>query len=283
MPSSVGPLARDFASIYAVMKGLIDAKPWEQDARCAPLPWRSEVFNEHLSRPLTIGVLLDDGVVRPHPPVTRVLMSVIEVLKRAGHDIVDWNASLHAEMIAVQDEFYTVDGGEDIRLAVAEGGEPFIPAVEKLVNRGQPISVYQYWQLNKRKVALQQAYLEKWHGIRSSTTGRPVDVVLMPPMPHTSVPHGGCRWVGYTKVWNFLDYTSLVMPAGRVDAVDGGTRWAYETQNELDEWNSKLWRDNKEEMVGLGLPVGIQIVGQKLEDEKVLAVAQVIKNLIKVR
>ncbi|KAI2773972.1 amidase [Daldinia loculata] len=281
VPSSVGPLTRSLPSLTLVMKELIRLEPWKHDARCVPIPWREEIFEDFRSKPLTIGLLIDDGVVRPHPPITRVLLSLVESLEAAGHDIVEWNSNLHAECIQVMDEFYTADGGEDIRRDVQAGGEPFIPHVEALVNKGQPISVYDYWQLNKRKISLQQAYLEKWNEIRSPKTGKQIDVVLMPPMPHTAVPHRACRWVGYTKIWNVLDYSALVIPAGKVSSIDGHAPWNHTPRNAIDEWNNALWTREKEKMVKLELPVGVQIVGRKLEEEKVLAIGTVIDKLVR--
>lgn len=280
MPSSVGPMARSLDTVHLVMKSLIDFKPWELDARCAPTAWREEVYQDVTSRPVVIGVLRDDGVARPHPPISRVLNEAVEALRSAGHTIVEWNADLHPECIQVLDEFYTADGGEDIRAAVAAGGEPFIPHVEKLVNRGQPISVFEYWQLNKRKWALQQAYLEKWDFLRTSD-GKIVDVLLTPPMAHTAVPHRSCRWVGYTKIWNVLDYTALVIPGGKVCEEDIGVPWGFEPRGEMDQWSLDLWNDNKEEMARLKLPVGLQIVGRKLEEEKVLGVGKIMQDLLR--
>lgn len=280
VPSSVGPMARNLSSITYVMRSLIDAKPWEFDARCSPIPWREDAYKSCLSRPLTIGVLLDDGVVRPHPPITRVLTTLVHALKAAGHDVIDWDASYHPECIEVIDAFYSADGGEDIRTDVNAAGEPYIPHVERLVNRGKAISVYEYWQLNKRKWALQQAYLEKWKNIKSPATGRTADVIIMPPMPHPSVPHGGCRWVGYTKVWNVLDYSALVEPAGKVVSADIDSKWDFEPRNEMDAWNMDLWRKNKAVMAQMGLPLGVQIIGKKLEEEKVLAAGKVIDDLL---
>jgi amidase len=77
-----------------------------------------------------------------------------------------------------------------------------VPHVQAFVDRGSPISVYQYWQLNKKKVAAQQEYDEQWNSMRSAS-GRPVDDSLVPTMPHTAVPHRCCRWVGYTKLLIF--------------------------------------------------------------------------------
>lgn len=280
VPSSVGPMARSLDIIHLAMKSLIDSKPWEFDARCASIPWREDAYRDVTSRPLVIGVLRDDGVARPHPPVSRVLGEAVKALRSAGHTIVEWNSDLHPECIQVLDEFYTADGGEDIRKEIAAGGEPFIPHVEKLVNRGEAISVFEYWQLNRRKWALQQAYLEKWNSIRTSD-GRIVDALLTPPMPHTAVPHKGCRWVGYTKIWNVLDYTALVIPGGTACEQDLGVPWDFEPRGEVDEWSLGLWKDNKEEMTRLKLPVGLQIVGRKLEEEKILGIGKVVENVIK--
>lgn len=161
------------------------------------------------------------------------------------------------------------------------GGEPYIPHVQTLVNKGRAISVYDYWQLNKSKLVLQQAYLKKWNELKSPETNEPVDIVLMPPMPHTAVPHRSCRWVGYTKIWNVLDYTALVVPAGKITSVDKDAPWDHAPRNELDEWNAALWAKEKEKMVELGLPVGVQIIGRKLEEEKVLAIGAVIDELLR--
>lgn len=101
VPSSVGPLTRSLPSLTLVMKELIRLEPWKHDARCVSIPWREEIFEDFRSKPLTIGLLIDDGVVRPHPPITRVLLSLVESLEAAGHDIVEWNSNLHAECIQV--------------------------------------------------------------------------------------------------------------------------------------------------------------------------------------
>lgn len=47
-----------------------------------------------------------------------------------------------------------------------------------------------------------------------------------------------------------------------------------------DAWNKKVWEDNGKEMASLGLPVGLQIVGRKLEEETVLAAGKIIDDLI---
>ncbi|KAI3330760.1 amidase [Ustulina deusta] len=281
VPSSIGPMARSLDAIHAAFKSVVELKPWDFDARCAAIPWREDIYRDAIKRPLVVGVLFDDEVVRPHPPITRVLHSAVDALRAAGHHIVDWNAQLHAECVQLMDQFYKVDGGEDIREAMKAGGEPFIPHVQKLVQCGEPLSVFQYWQLNRRKWELQQQYLEKWNATRCNQSNQPVDVVIMPPMPHTSVPHRSCRWVGYTKVWNVLDYPAIVIPGGRVRDQDVHSNWSFEPRNALDEWNKNLWENSKGVMASLELPVGVQIIGRRYGDEMVLAAAKVLDDVLR--
>ncbi|UKZ48523.1 hypothetical protein TrVGV298_002748 [Trichoderma virens] len=248
-PSSVGPLARSLSTIQHAMKEIILREPWQSDYYVSPR--------------------------------CMATIHAAAALRAAGHEVIEWPLDLHAETIELMDEFFTVDGGQDIRRDVEAGGEPYIPAIESLVNAGEAISLHDYWQLNKRKANLRQAHLEKWTTVKSPTTGRTVDAILMPVMPHSAVPHQATRWTGYTKVWNLLDYVALALPGGKVEGADCAAQWDYAPRNEADEWIGSVWRDRKEEMAEMGLPVGVQIVGGRLEEEKVLAIGKVLDDLLR--
>lgn len=152
------------------------------------------------------------------------------IVPNRTHGVVTHNQS--------QDAFYSADGGEDIKRAVTSSGEPFILHVERLVNRGPPISVYEYWQLNKRKWESQKSYLDKWNSSTKLTkSGKMVDLLLTPVMPHVAVPHQGCGWVGYTKIWNVLDYTAGVVPDVGFVKREVDKREEYEGRGDMDRWN----------------------------------------------
>lgn len=244
--------------------------------------------------------MVDDGTVKVHPPVERIVREAAAKLQAAGHKIVPWSPEGHAECIdvmvrstlalllriyvadGIQDLYFTADGGEDIKRDVQASGEPFVPHVHAMVSRGSAISVWDYWQLNRRKRAAQASYLKKWHSTRCSETGREVDVLLTPAMPHATVPHRHCRWVGYTKFANLLDYTALVMPRGKVDRVvdlskEDPAVAGYKPRNDQDKWNWSLYDPDAMH----GLPLSIQIVGQHLEEEKVLGAAKVMESVLR--
>ncbi|KAF5247315.1 hypothetical protein FANTH_6406 [Fusarium anthophilum] len=254
----------------------IEVEPWVIDPQLPPVPWRDSIFQTMATRPLVIGAMLDDGMVKVHPPIERVFRDLITKLEAAGHEVVQWDSSLNSSIIDIMDGYYSADGGEDVRRAVSAGGEPFIPQIEAFVNRGTPISVFEYWQLNKRKIAVQEAYHNMWDNKRSAL-GRSVDVLLVPTMPHTAVPHGSSRWTGYTKIFNLLDYTALTFPAGKAsrNENDGGFR-EHVPRNKIDAWNQQLYDPVAME----GRHVGLQIVGRRFEEEKVLGAAQQIFSLL---
>lgn len=186
-------MARSLSALEAVTKAVIKFQPWLKDPRCIALPWRDDMYQDVQKRPLVIGLLLDDGVVRPHPPITRTLLELKDKLQAAGHRVVLWDPKNHKEVISIQDLYYTADGGEDILRDIQAGGEPLIEAVEALINRGQAISVYEYWQLNRRKLSLQKAFLDQWNNT-IDYEGCRMDALLMPTLPHGAVPHKSTRY-----------------------------------------------------------------------------------------
>lgn len=268
-------MARDLSSLCYVSRLVANAKPWEFDPKCTPLPWNEVAFQEVQSRPLVIGLILDDGVVKVHPPIERALRDLASKLEKQGHEVITWDTSDHHECIKLMDQYYTADGCEDILRDVGAAGEPMIPHVQALVDRAKAISVYEYWQLNKGKVALQRKYLNKWNATRSPS-GKPVDVLLSPTTPHPAIPHRALRWVGYTKIWNLLDYPAVTFPVDEVrEDVDRLPAGSYQPRNELDAWNWSLY----EPRTMNGHPINLQVIGKKLNEEKVLGAATIIEKI----
>lgn len=101
VPSSIGPMTRSLASMTLVTQSVIEAKPWVVDSKCVPIPWRQELYEDVQSRPLTIGVMLDDGVVKVHPPIERALNQAVELLRNAGHELINWEPIGHREGIEI--------------------------------------------------------------------------------------------------------------------------------------------------------------------------------------
>ncbi|OJJ04201.1 hypothetical protein ASPVEDRAFT_172146 [Aspergillus versicolor CBS 583.65] len=262
--SSSGPLARDMKSLCYF------------DPKCAPLRWNETILQEMQTRPLVIGLILDDGVVKIHPPIERALRDLSSKLKGQGHEIIPWNTAGHYDCAKLIDKYYAADGFEDVLRDLNAAGEPMIPHVQRLADhaKGKALSVYEYWQVNRKKIALRQQYLRRWNATRSPS-GKPVDVLLGPTTPHTAIPHQKLRWTGYTKVWNLLDYPAVTFPVDKVRREIDIQLKGYQPRNDLDAWNWGLYDPENMD----GHPVNLQVIGKALNDEKVLGAATMIESI----
>lgn len=102
VPSAIGPMTRSLSSMTTVTKLVIEAEHWKLDSQLPPIPWRNDIFEAFSSRSLVIGVVPDDGVVKPLPPIARVFRETVTKLQAGGHEIVEWDTSLNTRCIAIQ-------------------------------------------------------------------------------------------------------------------------------------------------------------------------------------
>jgi amidase len=63
------------------------------------MPWNGYIADDGLGLPqrLSIAILMDDGVVAPHPPIIAALERYKDALISAGHDVIDWQPLNHWE------------------------------------------------------------------------------------------------------------------------------------------------------------------------------------------
>ena len=91
---TIGPLSTSLEGCKLFMKAIIDAKPWYKEPAMLPFPWKQQDFFS--AKKLKIAVLWDDGVVKPHPPVTRSLKQVVDKLREKDNiEIVEWKPYRH--------------------------------------------------------------------------------------------------------------------------------------------------------------------------------------------
>lgn len=124
-----GPMSTDRDGIELLMRVVLDAKPWRQDPSVIPQPWNPHTF----TRPLKIGIQMSDGVVTPHPPVTRALRDVAVACQKAGMQIVDWVSLDHKKAWEITSSLYFPDGGKTILNALAETQEPILPLTNFII------------------------------------------------------------------------------------------------------------------------------------------------------
>lgn len=272
--SVAGPMARSLNSCTYFMRAVLNQNPANYDATSLPFAFNEAAY----ARPptegkLAFGVMRTDHLVTPTPPIRRALETAIERVKKAGHEVIEFDVADFKSYRDLANKFYAADGGEDIRRVVSVIDEPVIDGV--LVNEATATeSVFALWQMNRAKEAMQQAFLDKWLATAKETsTGRPIDGLLVPPAPITACLPGNNRHVGYTSFFNLLDLPAVVFPVTKVDpSVD-----VLDYKPISDE--DKTFVDDYDPKLTAGVPAAVQLVGMRWRDEELLSLGEVVANL----
>ncbi|KAI8623222.1 amidase [Xylariaceae sp. FL1651] len=305
VPSVYSPMARTLNDLAYFTRAVIGMQPWKYDYSVHSLAWRSEIEKEYATKSkLRVGIMRTDGVVDPSPACRRALEQTETALKVAGHEIVEIDPPSPYEALYLGAHLLNADGCQMFKsfFRYGEWNDRGADQMEWLMKLPRPFkyiyylwvkyirrdnvwaglikgwhqkSAYENWQL----VAKREAYRSKWFDWWNSVG---VDFLLTPTNATPAVPHDGMKDAvsscGYTFLFNILDYTAGCIPITHVDK---------DTDNLPPDFNFKKLNGVAQGAYKLydaqamhGLPVGIQVVGRRLEEEKVLAIMKRVEDAL---
>ncbi|KAJ7293099.1 general amidase [Mycena rebaudengoi] len=295
VPSVLGPLSNTLSGIKTFFKAVIDAQPWLVDPLVVRKRWSEEEYNliDHgRGGQLCFAIMWDNGVVVPHPPITRGLQMTKRALVAAGHRVIDWTPLKHAEIITTIGAIWNAGAGEDYSTAAAPSGEPVITSMgvlppEDAEQLHRPTG---YRNIRVRPLAGPEEETRHSAGVLEALgghlpavtgTGRPVDAIISPVAAYTAPPHGMNRYVEwtdwlqnssaqYTMAWNLLDYAALVIPVSKVDQELDVKRPPHKFRTREDQVNYERYDGPRKYA---NAPICIQVVGRTMEEEAVLAMS----------
>lgn len=264
--ATYGPIATERETLELFMKVVLDGQPWKMDPSLETRLWKPVT----ISKPLKIGVMWSDGVVKPHPPIKRALEHVTSHCKQAGMKVVEWEPLDHGPAWDLYISLLYPDGGADARRPIEASGEPILPLIN-WITVDQPESkertIHEYWKLVTQREIYRAKYAAHWNST-ANDDGQEVDVILCPAGPGAASLHDTARYWPYTSHWNLLDYPAVIFPSGiYVDPAKDPKDPQYEPMNDQDKYNDDLYDAEK----FVGAPVGLQVVGRKGMDEEVMA------------
>ncbi|KAH8427786.1 putative general amidase GmdA [Aspergillus melleus] len=278
--SVIGPLATTARSLKLLFKAVLSQQPWYYDPLVIELPWRDAVEEETRalieqsksgSSQLAFGLMHHNGVVRPHPPIARAMKIAEQTLRRLGHKIIEWSPPSHIIAHELAIATYHLDGGADIEHHFGLSGEerPY----HLILEPGPQKSASEIAALNVKKREYQKQYMDYWNSTAQLTgTGRPVDGLICPVAPHAAVLPCKYDHVGYSSFVNVLDYTSVVFPVTRADKNIDVPRSETNFLSEIDQRVHGQYDADAYD----GAPAGLQLIGRRLQEEKVLTLADYI-------
>ncbi|KAF8908559.1 amidase signature domain-containing protein [Gymnopilus junonius] len=294
------PMARTLDDLEYFWKAVIGMEPWKYDHSCLPIPWRTVDLSK---KPLKWGVMWDDGVVLPSPACQRALEIVVNTLRRNGHEIIAINPPSPYGGLKLGASLILADGGKTctapMRTWVESNDVGMVQPLRMLnlpsflrrlyifyvryIKRDEIYAgildgwyekkVVEFWPL----VAKREEYKGRWFDFWKEEK---LDFVLTVPNALPAVPHDGMKngfsSCGYTFLFNLLDYSAGVLPITHVDS-SADQLGTFKPRNAIERYAYLDY--NAKDMHGL--PVGVQVVGQRLEEEKVMEGMKIIKSLLR--
>ncbi|CAI4217668.1 unnamed protein product [Parascedosporium putredinis] len=167
----------------------------------------------------------------------------------------------------------------DIFDALALSGEPAIPNIADLVNPNLPkVTVNEAWELQLQKWNYQIDYLNNIREFEAKA-GRELDAIIAPITPTAAIRHNQFKYYGYATAINVLDFTSLVVPVTFADKNVDVFPVDFKPLTKIDsivqaEYDPDIYH---------GAPVAVQIIGRRLTEERIMAIAEEVGRLLKQR
>ncbi|THH06324.1 hypothetical protein EW145_g4164 [Phellinidium pouzarii] len=288
VPPVLGPMTRSISGVKAFTKAVIDAKPWTMDPLVVRKEWDEGAYQlkEHgEGKDLCFAIMWDNGCVLPHPPIRRALEETKRALLAKGFKVIDWPEFNYAELCTPVLRMWAGGAGEDFAAHAAKSGEPLhktlTPEGKSVGFEWLPqdvhLSVYESWQLQKKKTGMRKEHLDLWRSTASFTgTGRPIDAIITPAAAYAAVPHGRNIDASYTMTWNVLDYTTCIFPVSKVDPTVDAKQSRGSFFNDVDEFVHNLYDPS----TWVNAPVALQLVGQNLEEEAVIRLTGIVDDAL---
>ncbi|KAF7560568.1 hypothetical protein G7046_g3584 [Stylonectria norvegica] len=259
--SSAGPMATSIRDVALFLKTIMQTETWRYDSTVISVPWT----DLEAKKKLRIGLVLDDGMYTPSPPIRRGLRKTADLLQKSDRvEIVPLTLPNVATYYGDMAQYYMLLGNENYLELFARTGEPPIPSLTGCQLLSIPgTDLPGFFNLNVRRQAAARDYLKVW-------LDNEIDAILMPPAAHTTVPHDTWSTVSYTCLWNYLDYPAIIIPVDTVnesDVVDHISNAKYGTED------AKVYSLYTGPELYKDAPIAVQLVGYRYRDEALLSTA----------
>ncbi|KAM5354433.1 hypothetical protein ACJ41O_001082 [Fusarium nematophilum] len=272
--ATFGLMGHSVRDIRLVSKLVSEARPWEQDPFLYPSPWLGVIAP---TRP-RIGVWVPDtpnNYLHLFPPVLRGYLAAQERLRNAGYELVEFTPPDMAGVWDLCKAFIHVQGITSLSKEIAK--EPTMKIVEKTGILGSRwssgITIEDVHELNQKLAMLNVQMKQAWNA-----SGWPLDALLCVTAPNPALPIDEWTDTTFTAVFNAVDWPAISLPLGMT--CDKEVDAAYVDLDPFSDEDARL-QGLYEPGRFHGLPLSVQLAGQKFEDEKLLAIAEGVYRVIR--
>lgn len=271
--SVAGPLTRSVRDAQLLLRLISEARPWLSDPFLLPSPWLA------LQTPkVRVGVWADFDHVHPLPPVARTFKAAQEKLKAAGFELVPFAGPSIAHVWQLQKEWVEVQDLSYLRELLSK--EPVTEIVRRTGIIHPPeaapaLTLQRLHDLNARTAGLVRSMATAWKDAG-------ISCLLWVPAAHPAVPFDEYTDLTLTSLFNVIDWPAIVLPTG--DIVDEHTDSAHGDVRDADLFGADdrrihdMYRGHEADFESL--PLSVQLIGRRGEDELLLALARDIHEAV---
>ncbi|GIZ49108.1 hypothetical protein CKM354_001214700 [Cercospora kikuchii] len=269
---SIGPMSRTLRDVELFMQIVVGSKQYLHDPRIIPFPWTG-LSTPRPNQPIKIGIMLNDGVITPQPPVLRALEWAQERLGKDSNFVLKpfkpYRADLAMKYIG---EMYWPDAGINTKVALKKTGEPMHPLTKTVlspmttdfVDPEGPEKEQTATEITLQRVKRDEfrcEFVESWNE-------QDVDVVLAPCFVGPASKHDTAFYWNYTALWNFVDYPGIVVPTPV--KVEGNEKYNgdWKALSEKDAHVRQLWEEGGFE----NAPINLQVIGRRYHDNQLIGI-----------
>ena len=273
--SVAGILARSVRDAVLMTQLISEAEPWQTNPFLLPSPWLD--LRLPASSPLRIGVWADHDHLHLLPPVARVFRLAQERLKAAGHVLVPFQGPALGDVWSLLKEWTEIQDLRPLRKLLSQ--EPITPIVKNTLiiepeNKVPDLDLDRLHYMNKRIASLVTGMASAWNNAG-------IDALLWVPAPHPAMPFDMYTEMTLTALCNVIDWPAVVIPTG--DVVMPNLDFSQDLKipdaqlySEADRTLQAMYFSEVQSQFS-NLPLSIQIIGRRGQDEKMLKVAEVLQ------
>jgi len=305
IPSVVGPMGRSVGDIELACRAVFGQEG--RNYLPAPIPYR-EV---NLPEKLKFGYYTSDGFVRASPACRRAVLQTVEALRAQGHECIEFQVPGPARALEIFIGLTSADGYKGLLSHL--GPDPKEPAMfittlgprlpgwlrglaswifrtfvgdsifSSVLSASRIKPVAEYHELAyQRDQYIAEFYAKVWdkYGF---------DGIIAPTQSLPAIPHNGCKTLSplanATLLYNVVDSPVGCVPVTRVDSALDKLTPEWESTGLGSE--SKVCEQRVFGAGGVydaetmnGLPVGVQVIGKRWEEEKVVALMGVVDEAL---
>lgn len=302
--ASAGPIAGSLRDCELLLSVVAEARPWERDLDVVYGLWEEQ---GKVGRKPLIGVVREDGLIRPLPPVSKVLEETVQALRKAGCEVVELDTPSLKTCQSLANKFFGIDGNNYVLDLLSSTSEPLIPWLAFRLRRKTPVSASALVELHARKTALEMEMLKIW----MDKKGRRVDAFICPVAPHPVPPIDRWNGTSYTSSFVLLDYPAGTIPVRDFVEADLHGEVEGEALNRWDKINRELcecpfvmlWtphvclkmaddqnllitnstgtKDTNDRKAYLNTTLSIQVVAPKLQERRLYQAMEIVDRALK--